>query len=43
MESGNGTRRKTEEFVIHPNLIKTLRVGLGETLMAMVADSRWRF
>jgi conjugal transfer pilus assembly protein TraD len=27
MDSGNGTRRETEEFVIHPNLIKTLRVG----------------
>ncbi|GIL17075.1 MAG: hypothetical protein BroJett040_08260 [Oligoflexia bacterium] len=27
IESGKGTKRETEEFVIHPNLIKTLRVG----------------
>lgn len=27
VDTGNGTQRETEEFVIHPNLIKTLRVG----------------
>lgn len=27
IESGNGSKREVEEFVIHPNLIKTLRVG----------------
>lgn len=27
VESGNGSKREVEEFVIHPNLIKSLRVG----------------
>ncbi len=27
IESGNGSKREVEEFMIHPNLIKTLRVG----------------
>jgi len=27
MESGTGTKREVEEFIIHPNLIKSLRVG----------------
>lgn len=27
LESGNGSKREVEEFVIHPNLIKSLRVG----------------
>lgn len=27
VDSGNGTKREAEEFVIHPNLIKTLQVG----------------
>ncbi len=27
IDSGKGTRREAEEYVIHPNLIKTLRVG----------------
>lgn len=27
IDSGKGTRREVEEFVIHPNLIKSLRVG----------------
>lgn len=24
VDSGNGTKRETEEFIIHPNLIKSL-------------------
>lgn len=27
IESGGGSKREVEEFVIHPNLIKSLRVG----------------
>lgn len=27
VESGGGSKREVEEFMIHPNLIKTLRVG----------------
>ena len=27
IETGNGSKREVEEFMIHPNLIKSLRVG----------------
>ena len=27
VDTGKGSQREAEEFVIHPNLVKTLRVG----------------
>ena len=27
MDAGRGTRRLTEQFIVHPNEIKTLRTG----------------
>lgn len=27
VESGGGSKREVEEYVVHPNLVKSLRVG----------------